>query len=120
MTRGGSPSRDRRRANSFSSFGPTPGSAERAAKSGLSTFGRIELILYRHHPPTPSSSATLSSSAKADDPVITDAADQKSAPRLMGGPPSRAMTRAGHDNSQTVLYIPLARPRPGFRRLERA
>src|SRR5580700_1433816 len=86
MTRGGSPSRDNRRANSFSSFGPTPGSAERAAKSGLSTFGRIELILHRRHPPT------LSSSAKADDPVITVAADQISAPRLLGGPPSRAMT----------------------------
>src|SRR5580700_1851611 len=86
MTRGGSPSRPRSRAKSFSSFGPTPGRADSAAKSGLSTFGRIGLILHRHHP------LTLSSSAKADDPVITIAADQNSAPRLLGGPPSRAMT----------------------------
>src|ERR1700682_811046 len=81
MTRGGSPSRPRSRAKSFSSFGPTPGNAERAAKSGLSTFGRIERILHRHYPPT------LSSSAKADDPVIAICADQNSAPRLLDGPP---------------------------------
>ena len=40
-----SPSRPSRRANSFSSFGPMPGSADSGANSGLSTGGRIELPL---------------------------------------------------------------------------
>ena len=46
------------RAKSFSSFGPTPGSAERAAKSGLSTFGRIKIS-------TPSSGAPRSGEPEA-------------------------------------------------------
>src|ERR1700749_1131151 len=40
MTRGGSP-RPRSRANTFSSFGPMPGRADKAANNGLSEGGRI-------------------------------------------------------------------------------
>src|ERR1700722_20177781 len=63
--RGGSSSRPIRRPNSFSSFGPIPGSADSDAKSGLRTGGRIE------------------------NPA---------------------------DIFCAALYIPVARPRPGFRR----
>ena len=40
--------RPSRRANSFSSFGPMPGSADSGANSGLSTGGRIALSCLRH------------------------------------------------------------------------
>jgi hypothetical protein len=47
--------------------------------------------------------STLSSSAKADDPVITD-----------GEAFTGSSAFADDDNGKVGLYIPLARPRPGF------